>query len=723
MLTCTNCQFENPADHRFCQRCGEPLTASAVVNTTDTPTLQVRLMPPASLKLVPNTYLGLLDSGVANSDAAEDDAAEDSTADKPDTAEDIEKRYQVLTVLNQGRAQIVDKQPQTHSSLQQKLPQLVQQSTEELTLEDLKTLPQLPEAAYPYLLLSEAAPQLYDAWEQDNTALLIVSNGFTVTPILKAFSTAIDPLQHVYWMYQLTELWTALAPVPQWRSSLLLTDNLGIDTDQSVRILNFVPPVSTDQLLPQISEFKVFLQSLLAQPHRGAVESLHQVRGLILTVSSATTIEQLSTELANIGKALLATPAAVTPKTSTPPPSTSVAVTEATTSALPVPITMPPKPSGSPELPNFPSSNTQPPGGPNADTSAAETSTPETSAPEADSAVDQNPPNLVAPGQDPPTLEVDDSALEKALPEALDLPDVSDGSDATMVLPMKLVSLNDAGRTDVGRQRDHNEDCFLIARESQNYSDNTGQQTQVHGLYILCDGMGGHDGGEVASQLAAQTLSDYFRTHWPVAAPGETASLLPDEATVIEGVKLANQAIFEVNEKEQRAGHERMGTTLVMVLLQGTSAVVAHVGDSRLYQHARRLGLRQVTADHEVGQREILRGVDPEMAYARPDAYQLTQALGPRGSQELEPSVSYMSFTEDTLLLLCSDGLSDSDLVEDYLETHIDPLLRSKKALAVGVNDLIELGNEVNGHDNITAIAIRLEVSPEINKGRLGYSG
>jgi len=241
----------------------------------------------------------------------------------------------------------------------------------------------------------------------------------------------------------------------------------------------------------------------------------------------------------------------------------------------------------------------------------------------------------------------------------------------------------------------------------------------VHGLYILCDGMGGHDGGEVASQLAAQTLIQYFETHWSAPLPNEAPASLPDESTVVEAVKLANQAIFDVNEKEQRAGHERMGTTLVMVLLQGTEGIVAHVGDSRLYKHSRRMGLVQMTTDHEVGQREIQRGVDPDIAYGRPDAYQLTQALGPRASDDLQPSVSYLSFSEDTLLLLCSDGLSDNDLVEDYLDSHMDPLLREKVGLEKGLDELMSLANEVNGHDNISAIAIHLKVRPDLNQGKL----
>ncbi len=228
--------------------------------------------------------------------------------------------------------------------------------------------------------------------------------------------------------------------------------------------------------------------------------------------------------------------------------------------------------------------------------------------------------------------------------------------------------------------------------------------------------MGGHAGGEVASQLAAKTLIDYFAEHWPQPQADGKSLPLPAKAALIEAVKQANQAIYDINEKEERAGHERMGTTLVMVLLQNTDAVVVHVGDSRLYQHTRRTGLRQITTDHEVGQREIQRGVEPDIAYDRPDAYQLTQALGPRSQEDLMPSVSYLSFSEDALLLLCSDGLSDNNLVEDHLKSHIDPLTRGHKELEAGLNDLVNLANEVNGHDNISAIALRLQVSPDMGK-------
>lgn len=302
--------------------------------------------------------------------------------------------------------------------------------------------------------------------------------------------------------------------------------------------------------------------------------------------------------------------------------------------------------------------------------------------------------------------EFDDDDIE-AEPN-LSTPDLS-----TVVLPMTLTHLEDAGQTHVGRQREHNEDYFLIQTEIKKQINLHGQQLQARCLYVLCDGMGGHAGGEVASQLAVDTLRDYFTTYWQT---DRGQANLPDQDCLCEAINRANQAIFEINQAEGRAGSDRMGTTLILLLLHGSHAVIAHVGDSRLYSYSRRLGLQQLTVDHEVGQREIQKGVEPEIAYGRPDAYRLTQALGPRDQKEIDPSVKFLSFTEDTLLLLCSDGLSDHELIENHTCSHLDPLLRTPKDLELGIAELIDLANETSGHDNITAVGIRLRLKPDLDQ-------
>ncbi len=282
----------------------------------------------------------------------------------------------------------------------------------------------------------------------------------------------------------------------------------------------------------------------------------------------------------------------------------------------------------------------------------------------------------------------------------------------TMVLPMKLIGLEESGLTHVGQQREHNEDAYFIQSALRKQDSPKGQKLDAQCLYVLCDGMGGHAGGEVASDLAVKTLQSYFTQTWQQD--------LPTEDQIKAAIHEANQAIYDLNEAESRTGAARMGTTLVLMLLSNTQAAISHVGDSRLYRYTRRLGLQQLTVDHEVGQREIQRGVEPAIAYARPDAYQLTQALGPRDNSELEPSVTFLNFTEDTLLLLCSDGLSDHDLIETHCQSHIDPLLRGPKNTEEGVADLIDLANEINGHDNITAVAVKLRVKPNMEQVQLG---
>ena len=275
---------------------------------------------------------------------------------------------------------------------------------------------------------------------------------------------------------------------------------------------------------------------------------------------------------------------------------------------------------------------------------------------------------------------------------------------APVTLPMQLISFEDAGLTNIGSQRDHNEDCFSLQSDLKKIESPQGKNLQTQGLYILCDGMGGHAGGEVASALAVETLKTYFDENWQAQ--------LPSEEQIREAIAQSNRAIFDLNQERASSGSGRMGTTLAMALLQNNKLAIAHVGDSRIYCFTARGGLEQVTVDHEVGQREIQRGVQEAIAYARPDAYQLTQALGPRDENGIKPDVRFLELNEDLLLLLCSDGLTDNDLLETYWESHLTPMLTGQMSLDIGVSHLIELANQYNGHDNITAIAVRLRFMP-----------
>lgn len=300
----------------------------------------------------------------------------------------------------------------------------------------------------------------------------------------------------------------------------------------------------------------------------------------------------------------------------------------------------------------------------------------------------------------------DQSALSNVfVPGSLD--EVGDDSP-TVVLPMQLVNLDDAGRTDVGRQRNHNEDQFFIRTETFRQEGIQGRQLKAKGLYLLCDGMGGHACGEVASAKTVKFLRNFFNDRW-------TDPQLPSEETIREAILAANMEIYNTNVDNESYGSGRMGTTLVLMLVQDTSVAIAHVGDSRAYRYTRKNRLEQLTLDHELGQIEILRGVDPDIAYSMPDAYQLTQAIGPRDSEFVYPDIRFLEVQEDTLFLLCSDGLSDNELLDEYQDTHVQPLLSSRTNIETGVMELIDLANEYNGHDNITAVAVRLKVKPNMS--------
>ncbi len=280
----------------------------------------------------------------------------------------------------------------------------------------------------------------------------------------------------------------------------------------------------------------------------------------------------------------------------------------------------------------------------------------------------------------------------------------------TVVLPMRLLNISDSGYTDIGRIRNHNEDCFAIETRIYKQESPRGTKYDGRGLYIVCDGMGGHAAGEVASAMAVKTLKQYFQEHWQ--------DELPDQETIKKGILKANQAIYSNNVEKGSMGSQRMGTTLVMTLIQGTKVAIAYVGDSRIYKVTRKWGLEQLTVDHCVAQAEIKHGVEAKTAFARADAFQLTQALGPRDDNFVYPDTAIMDIKEDTLLLLCSDGLCDNQLLENNWQTYLSPLISSKTNLDEGLIQLIDLANQVNGHDNITGILIRIKVQPNLESQR-----
>lgn len=273
-----------------------------------------------------------------------------------------------------------------------------------------------------------------------------------------------------------------------------------------------------------------------------------------------------------------------------------------------------------------------------------------------------------------------------------------------------------ASASDVGMQREHNEDaCYPDAKRQKRAEQSEGLRDR---LAIVCDGLGGHDGGEIASSLAIKTLEQQLKTLLNHAETDPDFSSQGFIAQLEMVVRVVNNQIVAINDQQQRQAQQRMGTTLVMAVMPrphgkpSNEVYVVHVGDSRLYCVSRQ-NLRQVTLDDDVATRETTLGYN-FYAYSsqRIDGGALIQALGTRGSDMLVPRVQRFFIDEDCLLLLCSDGLSDFDRVEQIYDDYLLPILIEDRALDRSCTALIDKANELNGHDNITVSLMRCRFAP-----------
>lgn len=285
-------------------------------------------------------------------------------------------------------------------------------------------------------------------------------------------------------------------------------------------------------------------------------------------------------------------------------------------------------------------------------------------------------------------------------------------------------------RTDQGPSRQRNEDARYPKSDNPNTFTFSGQNSQSQlssnqsiytPLAIVCDGIGGHEGGMVASNLAVETIQQQLKN---VKNDGtwQAESL----STALElAVCAANDQISQRNDAEQRQQRQRMGTTLVMALAYGHEIYITHVGDSRAYWISP-TACHQVTLDDDVASREVRLGYSLyREAVQQIGSGSLVQALGMSSSMNLHPTVQRFVVDEDCIFLLCSDGLSDSDRVEQFWEEEILPVLEAKVDLETAAARLIEIGNRLNGHDNVTVALVRCRVSfkPEMLGTKLRGNG
>ncbi|HEY3993187.1 MAG TPA: Stp1/IreP family PP2C-type Ser/Thr phosphatase, partial [Ktedonobacteraceae bacterium] len=248
----------------------------------------------------------------------------------------------------------------------------------------------------------------------------------------------------------------------------------------------------------------------------------------------------------------------------------------------------------------------------------------------------------------------------------------------------KLLRLDVAQLTDVGRKREHNEDnmAYVIPKDPQ-------VMARKGALFIVADGMGGHAAGEVASEIAVDTVSNAYYQDENDDVP----------ASLLQSIRRANAAIHQrAAENMLRSG---MGTTCVAAVLRGNLAYIANVGDSRAY-FVRKSRIYQISQDHSWVAEQVRAGLlTEEQARTHAQRNVITRSLGTQ--PEVEIDIFREILEEGDTLVLCSDGLSGLVNDEDLLRT-VDQFVPQES-----VYHLVERANENGGPDNITAIVARVQ--------------
>ncbi|MEK7390465.1 MAG: Stp1/IreP family PP2C-type Ser/Thr phosphatase [Elusimicrobiota bacterium] len=253
-----------------------------------------------------------------------------------------------------------------------------------------------------------------------------------------------------------------------------------------------------------------------------------------------------------------------------------------------------------------------------------------------------------------------------------------------------------AGATDRGCVRQNNEDHFVVDEKL--------------GLLIVADGMGGHNSGEVASELVGATMLEYARkflgTGLPPAAEEAKAGLSPRARQLDYFVKSANTLIYEKGRALPKdAG---MGTTVVAALLDAQSMTVAHVGDSRLYLW-RQGQLAQLTEDHSLAGEQVRNGQITADEAARSSLQNiLTRALGV--DMNVMVDISEHALMPGDIVLMASDGLSKM-----LGDAEVAAVIASSREPRKIVGTLIEKSRAAGGLDNITVIAALI---PAVGRGK-----
>ncbi|MGD2092692.1 MAG: Stp1/IreP family PP2C-type Ser/Thr phosphatase [Candidatus Aminicenantes bacterium] len=237
------------------------------------------------------------------------------------------------------------------------------------------------------------------------------------------------------------------------------------------------------------------------------------------------------------------------------------------------------------------------------------------------------------------------------------------------------------GATDVGKERTVNEDYFLINREKN--------------LFIVADGMGGHNAGDVASKNATKIADEYLTIDLLHGIRGDNRKI---RETVIKSLLHAHLKILEMADKNPQ--YQGMGCTMVAALIMGNSLHLCHVGDARGYV-CNEKGIVLLTRDHSFVMDLVQKGkLTMEEARLSPMKNKLHQAIG--ASKTINPDYKHYILKNDDKILLCSDGLWDM-MSDDQIYT----VLKQDKPAKKICDTFIKMANIAGGHDNITAIVVR----------------
>jgi len=241
--------------------------------------------------------------------------------------------------------------------------------------------------------------------------------------------------------------------------------------------------------------------------------------------------------------------------------------------------------------------------------------------------------------------------------------------------------------TSVGRVRPINEDAFLTRPEQ--------------GLFVVCDGMGGSAAGEVASQLAVQTIAAHVNGSTPSA--GTQRGFQPRTALLGQAVELANRAIIERAASD--AAQAGMGTTVVGVWVGGDMVSIAHVGDSRAYV-SNAEGFEALTSDHSLVEAQVQAGlIDREQSLKSEHQNILLRALG--RDPDVQVELGELLIAAGDQLLLCTDGLTR--MVNDAgLEAALKRFRGNPQAAC---DALVQQANDNGGPDNVTVVIVELQGS------------